>query len=150
MVAFPVPRNLTYFWTFGAILIFMLGTNDSKPQNWNAKEYENSLHRRLQPFLESQTKVYVLTCPHAYSVNGKPIVYDIRNEVIKAETVPIIRRTAKEKNLGLIDLFSETEGHEDWFMDGVHPNKDGNEKIAHFIFDQLKNDGCFGLFQDDC
>src|SRR5919107_2146581 len=23
-VAFPVPRNLTYFWTFGAILIFML------------------------------------------------------------------------------------------------------------------------------
>jgi ubiquinol-cytochrome c reductase cytochrome b/c1 subunit len=24
-VAFPVPRNLTYFWTFGAILIFMLG-----------------------------------------------------------------------------------------------------------------------------
>jgi ubiquinol-cytochrome c reductase cytochrome b/c1 subunit len=24
-IAFPVPRNLTYFWTFGAILIFMLG-----------------------------------------------------------------------------------------------------------------------------
>jgi ubiquinol-cytochrome c reductase cytochrome b/c1 subunit len=24
-VAFPVPRNLNYFWTFGAILIFMLG-----------------------------------------------------------------------------------------------------------------------------
>jgi ubiquinol-cytochrome c reductase cytochrome b/c1 subunit len=24
-VAFPVPRNLTYFWTFGAILVFMLG-----------------------------------------------------------------------------------------------------------------------------
>jgi ubiquinol-cytochrome c reductase cytochrome b subunit len=23
-IAFPVPRNLTYFWTFGAILIFML------------------------------------------------------------------------------------------------------------------------------
>ncbi len=24
-VAFPVPRNLTYFWTFGAVLAFMLG-----------------------------------------------------------------------------------------------------------------------------
>ena len=24
-IAFPVPRNITYFWTFGAILIFMLG-----------------------------------------------------------------------------------------------------------------------------
>ncbi len=24
-IAFPVPRNLTYFWTFGAILMFMLG-----------------------------------------------------------------------------------------------------------------------------
>jgi ubiquinol-cytochrome c reductase cytochrome b/c1 subunit len=24
-IAFPVPRNLTYFWTFGAILVFMLG-----------------------------------------------------------------------------------------------------------------------------
>src|SRR5215212_10323829 len=23
-VAFPVPRNLTYFWTFGAVLTFML------------------------------------------------------------------------------------------------------------------------------
>src|SRR3712207_7761326 len=23
-IAFPVPRNLTYFWTFGAILVFML------------------------------------------------------------------------------------------------------------------------------
>ena len=25
-IAFPVPRNLTYFWTFGAILIFMLAS----------------------------------------------------------------------------------------------------------------------------
>ena len=25
-VAFPVPRNLTYFWTFGAILVFMLAS----------------------------------------------------------------------------------------------------------------------------
>jgi ubiquinol-cytochrome c reductase cytochrome b subunit len=24
-IAFPVPRNLNYFWTFGAILVFMLG-----------------------------------------------------------------------------------------------------------------------------
>lgn len=125
------------------ILIFMLGTNDSKPQNWNAEEYEKSLHQRLEPFIKKQTRIYVMTCPHAYSVDGKPIVFDISDEVIETGITPIIRRYAKEKDLGLIDLLSETEGHEDWFMDGVHPNKTGNENIAHCIFDQLKNDGCF-------
>ena len=38
----------------------------------------------------------------------------------------------------VIDLYTLTENHGDWFPDGVHPNVEGYEKIAEYIYDVLK------------
>lgn len=38
----------------------------------------------------------------------------------------------------VIDLYTLTENHGDWFADGVHPNVEGYEQIAEYIYDVLK------------
>ena len=45
---------------------------------------------------------------------------------------------AKEYSLQVIDLYTLTEGHPEWFADGVHPNQEGNARIAEYLFQQMK------------
>ncbi len=47
-IAFPVPRNLNYFWTFGAILMVMLGSQIITGV-WLAMHYQPRRPRRSTP-----------------------------------------------------------------------------------------------------
>ena len=120
----------------------MLGTNDSKPQNWNAEKYEESLGRWIEDLrsFPSNPTVYVMTPPAAFRVNGKPVVYKIREDVIRDEIYPIVKRQAERCRTGFVDLYAATEAHPELFGDGVHPNKQGNHLIAQQIYNVLKKD----------
>lgn len=123
------------------ICILMLGTNDSKPQNWNAAKYEATLAQwisELRSFPSSPT-VYLMTPPAAFGVDGKPVVYAIRDDIIRVEIYPIVKQQAQLHGTGLVDLYAATESHPELFVDGVHPNKQGNQVIAKKIYDVLKN-----------
>ncbi len=124
------------------VCILMLGTNDSKPQNWNAEKYEETLERWINALksFSSNPSVYVMTPPAAFRVNGKPVVYRIRDDVIREEIYPIVKRQAERCRTGLVDLYAATETHPELFGDGVHPNKQGNHLIAQQIYNALKKD----------
>ncbi|MBR2046053.1 MAG: hypothetical protein IJ958_07955 [Agathobacter sp.] len=124
------------------ICLLMLGTNDSKPHNWNAYLYEKSLKECIKEVLQfpSKPQLYLMLPPAAFSVGGKPIVYEIRDEVIRAEVCPIVKAQAQKYNIGIIDLYSVMENHPEYFVDGVHPNEQGNQCIAEMIFKELKKD----------
>ena len=36
-------------------------------------------------------------------------------------------------NIVVIDLYSLTNNHPEWFSDGIHPNEEGNKIIANEI-----------------
>ncbi len=124
------------------VCILMLGTNDSKPQNWNAEKYEETLERWINDLksFPSNPSVYVMTPPAAFRVNGKPVVYQIRDDVIREEIYPIVKRQAERCRIGLVDLYAATETHPELFGDGVHPNKQGNHLIAQQIYNVIKKD----------
>ena len=42
-----------------------------------------------------------------------------------------------EKVVAVVDLYSATADHPEWFVDGVHPNADGNRAIAQAVYDTL-------------
>lgn len=122
------------------ICILMLGTNDSKPYNWNAVKYEETLERwisELRRFPSSPT-IYLMAPPAAFHVEGKPVVYMIRDDIIREEIYPIVKRQAQMCNTGFVDLYAATEGHPELFVDGVHPNKQGNQEIARKIYAVIK------------
>ncbi|MFW9917106.1 MAG: SGNH/GDSL hydrolase family protein [Candidatus Thorarchaeota archaeon] len=44
-----------------------------------------------------------------------------------------IDKVAREQRLPACDVYSHTKGHEDWYVDGVHPNEVGAEEIAKVL-----------------
>lgn len=121
------------------IVILMLGTNDSKPYNWSRGRYEAQLDQRVKEIKASGVKRLMLLCPpFTCPANGSEIVgFDIINETIRDEINPIVKKTAQENGVECIDLYALTDGHSEYFDDGVHPNSFGNRVIATAIQRQL-------------
>ena len=122
------------------IVILMLGTNDSKPYNWNRERYEAQLDQRVKEIKAAPgVKRLILMCPpFACPADGSDVVaFDILNETIRDEIVPIVKNCAAENQVECIDLYALTDSHSEYFMDGVHPNSFGNRVIAAEIHRHL-------------
>ena len=112
------------------IYIIMLGTNDSKPYNWNTGDFRSELKEFVQTYLdlESHPTVCLATPPRVFE-EGE-VAYELNNATIENEIAPIVREVAKEMDVTLIDMYEETKDHPEWYMDGVHPDAAGNEEFA--------------------
>ena len=134
----PYSRECFYkrsFTDHPDLYLVMLGTNDSKPYNWDERGFERELFTFLTRYIDvvGKDRVFVLKCPKAVPKEGTDlVVYDILEENIE-KILPIIERTAARLGIQVIDLFQLTDGHPEWFADGVHPNEEGNRQIASFI-----------------
>lgn len=124
-------------------VILMMGTNDSKQQNWkNADEFKKEYSALIDRYLQAENKPRILLCTlsAAFYTDGKtsgPVSFGIRIEQIN-EANEVIRQTAADRGLELIDINELTSQHPEWFVnDGVHPNADGAaaiaDKISEFI-----------------
>lgn len=110
------------------IVILEMGTNDTKPQNWTYKsefykDYKDMIKELMT--LKSKPKIYLCIPPPVF-LKGE----SISDSIIRNIIVPIIRKIAREENLGLIDLNKLLKGHPEMFPDKLHPNKDGAGLIA--------------------
>jgi acyl-CoA thioesterase-1 len=124
-----------------AIVVIMLGTNDSKPYNWrngnNAFEADYRAMIALYAGLPSKPAIHIMLPPPALSSN-----HDISPTVIDGQILPIIRRVAAETQVGLIDVhaaflpdptryFGAGDGLDTG--DGIHPNDTGATLIAQTV-----------------
>ena len=113
------------------IILLMLGTNDTKPYNWNRDRYEAQLDLRVKELKASRTRLILMCPPFACPADGSTeVAFDIKGETIRDEVVPIVKKCALENNVECIDLYALTDGHGEYFADGVHPNSFGNRVIA--------------------
>jgi len=127
------------------ILIFMLGSNDAKPQNWvDAETFITDYKELLDTYLQGDhpPKVYLGLCAKAYDIDGKEdglAEYNIQPEVVD-EIVKAIQDTASEweVDVEILDVYRLTEAHPEWFeRDGIHPNKDGAKAIAELAAEAI-------------
>lgn len=129
------PVYITSHQTNPNIVLIMLGTNDSKPQNWNAREYEPQLTKFVLGYanLPSHPKVYVMTPPAAFAND-----INVSGAVIEHEIIPAISRVAAKTHVSVVDIFSVISAHPEYLTDGVHPNAEGAKAIAQRIKSSLK------------
>lgn len=74
---------------------------------------------------------------HSYGKEGNEYSFGIRLSEIKEECVTL-KELAEQYSLPVIDIYTFTEGHPEWFCrDGIHPNAEGNRKIAEYIGNRL-------------
>ncbi|NCB33010.1 MAG: lipase [Erysipelotrichia bacterium] len=125
------------------IVLIMLGTNDSKPQNWNAELYEAELCEmiRIYQALDSSPDVYAMTCPDVIVSEGQNSgSFGVDQSVVEEQLPDLIQRASETAGAGLIDIYSLTKDRADCFsLDGVHTNAEGNRIIAQAVFQALTN-----------
>lgn len=116
------------------ILIFMLGSNDAKTENWRGEEaFEAEYIARLNEYKESNPDmiIYLCTPPTSYRKNSEN---PARVEII----ADIVRAIAAEEGYALIDVNDFTENREDIYIeDGAHLSKEGAAELARLIFSAL-------------
>jgi len=117
------------------VVIIKLGTNDTKPQNWQYKdEFMADYKELIESFrkLGSKPRIYVcMPCP----VVGKGN-WGINDAGVQVE-MAWIREIAKEKSLSIIDMNEALRGKPDLIPDRVHPNKEGYRIMAATAFSAL-------------
>ena len=130
------------------IIVFMMGTNDSKPENWtNAKAFMEDYAELLSAFTKgkSDVKVYLGLCAESYFAEGTDketglAKYDIQPAIVDeiVETINMYQALQSSYPPSVIDIHSLTEAHPEWFeTDGVHPNNDGAKAIAQAVADAI-------------
>ena len=118
------------------VVIIMLGTNDTKPNNWAhfKKDYEKDYRNLISHFTSLPSKPRISLCLPPYI--AKDGNWGI-NEPDTAAQIPIVTKIAKDLNLGLIDVHGALQGKDDLIPDKVHPNTDGAAVIAKAVYQGL-------------
>jgi len=125
------------------IIVFKLGTNDSKMAHWvNKGKVEGDLKVFIAEFKAINPKVKIYLCLPAPCFKG-PRTKELRDGEkisgvrIKEELIPIIQKVAKEESLPVIDLNTPFVDHPELFADGCHPNEEGASQIAKIVFEKI-------------
>jgi lysophospholipase L1-like esterase len=121
------------------IVIIMLGTNDSKPQNWQyGDEFIRNYREMIQHYasLPSAPAVFICTTCPVYG-NGN---YGISPTVVQDAIVPRVWVLGDLAGVPVIDVFTALSGLPEDFPDNVHPNVDGAARIAYTVWEALLSD----------
>ena len=138
------------------VVIIKLGTNDSKPENWQyGAEFRQDLEQMiltLRPDLAQPVgKKAKKAKKNAVATPAKPQIYlctpipafkstwNINDQVITSEIIPIQQEVAKKYGLQVIDLHTLYANDGDKMLDdGIHPDGKGAHRMAEIIAGELK------------
>lgn len=123
----------TAWSTRADILIFMLGTNDSKRILWDEAQFEKEYRDVIEHYQQMGCfkQIYIMIPPKVF--DDRPGRKGCNTWIIEKNVAPVIRRIAEAYAVELIDLYALTSCHREWFPDKLHPNKEGNRAIAEEI-----------------
>ena len=135
------------------IVLIKLGTNDSKPENWQyGAEFEQDLQQMIDalrpavPVLNKKgkptKKMTIPTTPAIYLCTPIPAfkpTWNINDSVIVNGIMPIIGKVAQRNGLKVIDLHARFAADGDKMQrDGIHPNDKGARRMAEIVAEELK------------
>lgn len=123
------------------VVTVMLGTNDSKPWNWDSDKFSTDFDRLVRELkaLPSHPTLKIMLPPPSWDNR-----YSIRDSVIREEVIPIVRKVASHHWFDTVDLYALFQGKPQLFADGVHPNRNGAMLIASELLRELSESGLTG------
>jgi lysophospholipase L1-like esterase len=118
------------------ILLILLGTNDSKPQNWDV--YKHEFYDDYIAMIDSfkvrnpNTKYIVCYPPPAYEIK-----WGIRDSVIVHGVIPAIDSVLNDREALFVDFYTPLIDSVNLFPDMIHPNVEGSLFMAEMVFDSI-------------
>lgn len=121
------------------ICVIMLGTNDTKPQNWDPEGYERDYQTMIRELKALPSHPDIFLCNPPTVVTDR---WGINEKLVVEGTMPIIEKLSMWEWLDVIDTHSATAGMPRNFCDdGVHPNAGGAGVIARTVLSALRRNG---------
>ncbi|MEE9190209.1 MAG: GDSL-type esterase/lipase family protein [Candidatus Neomarinimicrobiota bacterium] len=124
--------NAARFW-IPDVVIIILGTNDSSPENWipYGDEFKENYITMINKFREISDPNFLLCFP--------PPLFDneYANAVIRDEIIPIIKDVADATGTRSVNLYTPLLDRA-YFPDGTHANAEGFKKIAEILTQQIR------------
>lgn len=112
------------------VVIISHGTNDTKSQNWNAKQFELDYQALIDTIKTIPTNPNVILC---IPVPIFDTVWGINDSTLQAGVIPILKKLAYTNNLQLIDLNTPLKDKNEFFPDNIHPNENGAREMARIV-----------------
>lgn len=117
------------------IIIVKLGTNDTKPRNWNENAFKKDFQALIDTFKTISTHPEIYLCK---PVPAFKTVWGINDSIIKNKIIPAIDILAKANNLPTIDLYTYMQNQGMNFPDSIHPNEKAAEVMANIIANSIR------------
>jgi len=117
------------------IIVIILGTNDTKPYNWHAVNYEKDYQALIDTFKSISTHPRIYLClpvpvfKTKWGINDSTVIYGV---------IPIIEKLAKANNLPVIDLYHSMKNQGANFPDSIHPNEKAVKVMAAIVAKEIK------------
>ncbi len=112
------------------IIVMKLGTNDTKPENWNPSKFKNDYQAMIDTFSTISTQPKIFICLPVPVYEDK---WGINDSILQTGVLPAIRQVAAANHLPLIDLFTALSNHPELFPDGIHPDEKGAILMAETV-----------------
>lgn len=122
------------------LIVLMLGTNDTKPFNWDEERFAREYEQLVQELKDKHWphRLILMVPPKAFPEEQSGVVaFDIQNDPICDSIRPLVFSLGEKFDLQVIDLYALTEDHPEYYGDGVHPNELGNRVIAERLQKQI-------------
>ncbi len=122
-------------------VILMIGTNDSKPPNWEetGDAFREGYADLVDDYLALDPRPIVII-GISPTVKGGGFTYGVTGKIVGEGVVPVQRKIAEEKKLPTVDCRAILDPHmaTAYAPDGLHPNPEGNRLLAAAFADKLR------------
>jgi lysophospholipase L1-like esterase len=129
-------------WSFAPDIVFiLLGTNDTKPQNWGpyGNEYFDDYQSMIDSFRVRNPRVKVMCGfpPPCYEHVNLGNVWEINDSIILHGVIPIVDSIATLNDAAIVDFYHPLLDSGYLFPDKVHPNVQGSKVMAQLVVDKM-------------
>ncbi len=117
------------------IIVIKLGTNDTKPYNWQADRYEEDYQALIDTFRTIPANPRIYLCLPVPVFKTK---WGINDSTVVNGVIPIIEKLAEANHLPVIDLYHPMLSQGANFPDSIHPNEQAAKVMAEIIAKKIK------------